>query len=287
MNDREWRGPADADVYIVDAFTAGPFTGNPAGVCLSDEAPDDRWMQAFAAELGFSETAFAHGRGKRRTLRWFTPTVEVDLCGHATLAAACAVWEQSGTDVGRAAFETRSGCLTARRDGATGRIVLDFPVETPVPLSPDVPVPDLEAALGLATEPVSIAANRFDLLVEVRDEATVRSLDPGHGTIAALPYRGLIVTARAATATREACGADFVSRYFAPAVGVDEDPVTGSSHCALGPWWAERFGREELVGLQVSKRSGLVYVRVGSERILLGGHAEIVVRGRLVQGRNR
>ena len=274
-------GPTGAHVFIIDAFTTGPFTGNPAGVVVSRSEPSSDWMQAFAAELGFAETAFAVPESDAVRLRWFTPTAEVDLCGHATLAAAGAMWLLPGTSPGPIAFKTRSGTLVARQASEPGVIELDFPREDATRLEDSSQPETLSAALGLAGRPAAVAANRFDLLVELPDEASVRSLIPDFATIAQLPWRGLIVTAEAAPATRETTGADFVSRFFAPAVGVDEDPVTGSAHCALGPWWAERFGRRELTGLQASRRSGIVRVRVEERRVQLGGTAHVVVRGRL------
>jgi predicted PhzF superfamily epimerase YddE/YHI9 len=256
----------------VDAFTTERFRGNPAAVCVLDEPREDGWLAAVAREMNLSETAFLERRTEGWGLRWFTPVTEVDLCGHATLASAHALWEMqlAGPD-DTLHFHTRSGVLTARRDDAG--IVLDFPAE-PATTVPWV-VPLLEA-LPVAT-PVAFARNRFDYLVEVADAAQVRELRPDMVRLAAVPTRGVIVTARA-----DADGFDFISRWFGPRVGVDEDPVTGSAHCCLGPWWADRLGRTELRGVQASSRGGTVGVRVLGERVELIGQAVTVVRGELV-----
>jgi PhzF family phenazine biosynthesis protein len=255
----------------VDAFTSEPFRGNPAAVCVLEGARDDEWLAAVAREMNLSETAFLERREDGWDLRWFTPVTEVDLCGHATLASAHVLWEAELAAPGETLrFHTRSGVLTARRehDG----IVLDFPAEpaTTVPW-----VTPLLEALPVAT-PVAFARNRFDYLVEVADAAQVRALRPDMARLATVPTRGVIVTARA-----DSGNYDFVSRWFGPRVGVDEDPVTGSAHCCLGPWWAERLGRTELRGLQVSARTGTVGVRVLDERVELIGNAVTVLHGEL------
>jgi PhzF family phenazine biosynthesis protein len=255
----------------VDAFTDRAFSGNPAAVCLLEADRDPEWMQLVAAEMNLAETAFLIRRSDGFGLRWFTPTCEVDLCGHATLASAHALWEdgQLAAD-STARFHTRSGVLTAeRRDGA---IWLDFPA-TPAAA---VPAPaDLADALGSA--PRSVGRTPFDYLVELESEAAVRALDPDLGRLARLPVRGVIVTAASTDPARQ-----FVSRFFAPAAGIPEDPVTGSTHCALGPFWGERLGRMELVGYQASRRGGTVRVRLAGDRVLLGGQAVTVLRGELV-----
>ncbi|WP_435016508.1 PhzF family phenazine biosynthesis protein [Tundrisphaera sp. TA3] len=264
-------------IVQVDAFTDRPFAGNPAAVCFLPGAVDARWMQDVAREMNLSETAFlAPEPGEAGTfgLRWFTPAVEVDLCGHATLASAHVLWEDGhlAPDL-PARFLTRSGPLTARR-GDGGWIALDFPA-TPVEREVD-PGPAAEA-LGV---PVRYAGRgRFDLLVEVADEATVRGLSPDMARLAAIPARGVLVTAPAS-----AGGGDFASRCFFPSVGIAEDPVTGSAHCTLGPFWAGRLGRPELVGLQVSARGGVVRVRVEGDRVILGGQAVTTFRGELADG---
>jgi PhzF family phenazine biosynthesis protein len=261
----------------VDAFTERPFAGNPAAVCVLSEPADDRWMQDVAAEMNLSETAFARrlGASSRFSLRWFTPRSEVDLCGHATLATAHVLWEEEHLPAGEPAlFETRSGLLTARR--APGGIELDFPAE---PIREEVTNPEerseLCAALGA---PIRFAGrNRLDLLVELESEDHVRRLSPDIRRLERFPVRGVIVTGPAQS--REV---DFVSRFFAPRVGVDEDPVCGSAHCCLGPYWAEKLDRSFLTAHQVSCRGGVVKVRVEGNRVSLIGHAVTVLRGELI-----
>jgi len=258
-------------LLTVDAFTATPFAGNPAAVCLLEGPRDPVWMQAVAAEMNLSETAFLVPRDDGFDLRWFTPAVEVELCGHATLASAHALWEERLLDHSATArFHTASGLLTARRDGDW--VELDFPAK---PAHPAEPPPGLADALG--ADPVAVGRSQFDLVVELPSEAGVRSLSPDIRSLGALPARGVIVTARSETAPF-----DFVSRFFAPAVGVDEDPVTGSAHCVLAPYWGERLGRADLVGFQASPRGGVVRVRWRDERVKLGGQAVTVSRGHLV-----
>ncbi|MFI2612889.1 PhzF family phenazine biosynthesis protein [Kitasatospora sp. NPDC018619] len=266
-------------MYQVDAFSEEPFTGNPAAVCLLDDERDEAWMQAVAAEMNLAETAFLRTEpdGGRR-LRWFTPTVEVDLCGHATLAAAHILWQRGSTEqVLR--FRTRSGELLARRT-AHG-IELDFPAEPAEPLDEESVAGDFPGlAKALGTEPVRVGRNRFDLLVELADAHTVRSLAPDLLALRAYPVRGVIVTAAADSAGRE--GDDFVSRFFAPRYGVDEDPVTGSAHCCLGPYWGGRLGRDVVTGHQASARGGRVRVRTEGDRVFLSGAAVTVLRGELL-----
>lgn len=256
----------------VDAFTSEPFRGNPAAVCVVEGERDDTWRAAVAREMNLSETAFLERREDGWGLRWFTPATEVDLCGHATLASAHALWElQLAAPGAPLRFHTRSGVLTARREGDA--IVLDFPAE-PATRVPWV-MPLLEA-LGVAA-PVAFARNRFDYLVEVTDAEQVRGLRPDMSRLAEVPTRGVIVTARSDSGER-----DFVSRWFGPRVGVDEDPVTGSAHCCLGPWWSERLGRTDLRGYQASQRGGTIDLRVLGERVELIGNAVTVLRGELV-----
>jgi PhzF family phenazine biosynthesis protein len=265
-------------IIQVDAFTNRPFSGNPAAVCLLNGPAEASWMQHVAAEMNLSETAFVHPLEGRPGfgLRWFTPTVEVDLCGHATLATAHVLWEEAWlAPERRAEFETRSGRLIASRRGDW--IELDFPVEPAVETIDDAAFLE-HLSHGLGAPVVAAARNRMDLLVEMRDEATVRGLRPDIRAIASDPARGMIVTSRASTD-----GFDFVSRFFAPRVGVAEDPVCGSAHCFLGPYWAKIIGRDELTGHQVSSRSGVVKVRVGAERVSLIGQAVTVMVGELRQ----
>ncbi len=257
-------------IVQVDAFTSRPFAGNPAAVCfLPGPRPDD-WLQLVAREMNLSETAFLLPEGDGFRLRWFTPAVEVDLCGHATLASAHVLWEEGRLDPAReAVFESRSGRLTATRRGEM--IELDFPASPPEPAGG---APELAQALGV--EPLYVGRSKFDYLVLVDSAERVRRLHPDFAALKRAPVRGVIVTAAA-----DEPGVDFVSRFFAPAVGVDEDPVTGSAHCCLGPFWQERLGKSELHAHQVSARGGALRVRVVGERVLLGGRAVTVLRREL------
>jgi PhzF family phenazine biosynthesis protein len=258
-------------IVQVDAFTNRPFTGNPAAVCILDEPPADWWMQDIAREMNLSETAFLLPHEEGFDLRWFTPTTEVDLCGHATLASAHVLWEDGHLAPDEAArFHTRSGELICTR--ADEWIEMDFPAKP----TEAAEIPDgLEDGLGLS--PVWVGRNGMDLLVELSDEKQVRALQPDIGALRRVEARGIIVTSGGIGA-----GYDFVSRFFAPRAGVDEDPVTGSAHCALAPFWSERLGRDELVGYQVSSRGGKVRTRVRGDRVLLGGQAVTVMRGELL-----
>jgi predicted PhzF superfamily epimerase YddE/YHI9 len=256
-------------LWIVDAFTDRPFAGNSAAVCPLDRPASDEWMQLVAAEMNLSETAFLIPEADGFRLRWFTPAVEVDLCGHATLASAHVLWESGSLPLtAPARFHTRSGLLTSTREGDA--IILDFPAE---PARPCDPPPGLVEAVGSA--PRSVGRNRMDYLMEYDSADVVRSLRPDFARLATVPVRGVIVTAPADGQH------DFVSRFFAPASGVAEDPVTGSAHCCLGPFWAAKFGKNDLVGYQVSKRGGVVRVGVRGERVRLGGRAVTVLRGEL------
>jgi PhzF family phenazine biosynthesis protein len=265
-------------IRIVDAFTDRPFSGNPAGVLLLDAFPADDWLQSVAMEVNHAETAFAHrlpeGGAADWALRWFTPVTEVAMCGHATLATAH-VLHTTGTHEGPVRFATRSGVLVAtpREDGS---ITLDFPT---APLTP-VELPD-GVAEALGAEPraaFDTGPNLGDLLLEVADEKTVHALTPDHRALAGHSERGIIATARAEDPCR---GYDFVSRCFFPNVGIDEDPVTGSAHTALAPYWSERLGRTELTGLQASPRSGRVRTELRADRTLLTGRAVTVIDGEL------
>jgi PhzF family phenazine biosynthesis protein len=259
-------------IVQVDAFTDRPFAGNPAGVCLLAAARDEAWMQAVAAEMNLAETAFLVPRADGSwDLRWFTPVAEVDLCGHATLASAHVLWEQE-IPARSLQFHTRSGVLTCTLGGPG--IEMDFPAEPAV--AAEAPAGLLEA-LGVAA-PRFVGRNRMDWLVEAADEAAVLALAPDFGRLRALDARGVVVTARADAGA----SCDFVSRCFFPPVGIDEDPVTGSAHCALAPYWAERLGRDALVGRQASARGGVVHVRTSGARVVLGGTAVTVLRGELL-----
>jgi len=258
----------------VDAFTARPFYGNPAAVCvMSAPCTDADRMQAIALEMNLAETAFLWPaeNGDGYSLRWFTPAVEVALCGHATLASAHILWQDGHLPPGaQARFHTKSGLLTA--DSVDDWIELDFPA-TPAERA-DPPL-GLEAALGATARYVGRTA--FDYLVELDSEATVRSLKPNHAALAELPVRGVIVTSAAAGPEF-----DFVSRFFAPGAGVAEDPVTGSSHCALTPFWGERLGKTEMVAYQASPRGGVIRVRNAGSCVKLGGQAVTTLRAELV-----
>ena len=256
----------------VDAFTSEPFGGNPAAVCLLPAPAEPLWMQRVAREMNLSETAFLVRRETGEfDLRWFTPAVEVELCGHATLASAHALWEEGHLPPDAPAiFHTRSGRLSAtlRR----GWIEMDFPAE------PDEPAPAPDGLAGaLGAEPAYVGRNRFDYLVEVATQTIVQRLTPDLGRLRELEARGVIVTARA-----DIEGFDFVSRFFAPNTGIDEDPVTGSAHCCLGPYWQRRLGRDALTAWQVSERGGLVKVAVRGQRVTLSGQAVTVLRGELL-----
>ncbi len=257
-------------LFQVDAFTDQPFAGNPAAVCLLAAPAETTWMQQVAAEMNLSETAFVTPQTDGYGLRWFTPTVEVALCGHATLASAHVLWSSGKLDRATPArFHTLSGLLTATRRGDW--IDLDFPSK---PEAAAEPPADLSAALGVA--PVYVGRSQFDYLVEVADEQTVRAMQPDHARLRTLPVRGVIVTSRA-TSTRF----DFVSRFFAPGSGIDEDPVTGSAHCCLAPFWAARLGKTTLRAYQASARGGVLKLQVKDDRVLIGGQAVTVLRGEL------
>ena len=258
-------------VIQVDAFASRPFSGNPAAVCVLPAPRDAEWMQLVAREMNLAETAFLVPRPDGYDLRWFTPGTEVDLCGHATLASAHVLWEDRRvppTDTLR--FHTRSGLLTAtQRDGL---IWLDFPATPAVPSDPPAQLADV-----LGATPRWVGRSPFDWLVELESDAAVRGLDPELSRLGRLEARGVIVTARAEDGRH-----DFVSRFFAPAAGIPEDPVTGSAHCALAPFWAERLGRTELSGYQASARGGTVRTRLAGDRVLLGGSAVTVMRGEML-----
>jgi PhzF family phenazine biosynthesis protein len=258
-------------IVQIDAFASRPFEGNPAAVCILPAARDAAWMQDVAREMNLAETAFLVRGESGYDLRWFTPAIEVDLCGHATLASAHALWEGGHLAKDETArFQTRSGLLTARK--IDDWIELNFPA-TP---ASETPAPEgLAAALGV--EPLLVGQSRFDFLVEVGSEAIVRDLRPDFTALGRFPVRGVIVTSAAATP-----GFDFVSRFFAPAAGIDEDPVTGSAHCCLTPYWAAKLGKTAMAARQVSARGGTVRVTLDGDRVRLAGQAVTVLRGELV-----
>lgn len=258
-------------IVQVDAFTDRPFRGNPAAVCILPAARPDSWMRDVAAEMNLSETAFLVPEDGGYRLRWLTPAVEVDLCGHATVASAHVLWEDGHLPADRQAqFHTRSGLLTANRRGPW--IELNFPAKAATAVEPP---PGLLPALGVAAK--AVTRNQFDYLVELESEEAVRNASPDFTALKRIGARGIIVTAPATTA-----GFDFVSRFFAPGSGIDEDPVTGSAHCALGPYWSERMGQQEFIAYQASARGGTVKVRLEGDRVILGGQAVTVMRAELL-----
>ncbi|MDI5962654.1 PhzF family phenazine biosynthesis protein [Streptantibioticus silvisoli] len=270
-------------IRIVDAFTDRPFAGNPAAVVVleEDHFPAEERMRLLAAEINLSETAFAHrlpaGGPAGWALRWFTPAAEVNLCGHATLATAH-VLLTTAADSGTLSFATRGGALTAA-GAADGSITLDFPTAPLTPVEPPAGTAEALGATVLAAHDTGDVIG--DLLVELADEKAVRSLTPDPRALAALPYRGIIATA---LAEDPSAGYDYVSRFFGPAVGIAEDPVTGSAHTALAPLWSARLGRPDLTGLQASARTGLVGTGLRGDRVLLTGTAVTVMLAELAEG---
>ena len=258
-------------LLVIDAFTDQPFAGNPAAVCLLGGEKNVGWMQSVAAEMNLSETAFVRKLQNDFELRWFTPAIEVDLCGHATLAAAHAMWSEDEVDPARPIrFHTRSGVLTCSQHG--GRIELDFPATLAEKAAP--PSGLLEA---LGVTPTFVGQTKWDKFVVVESEDALRAMCPDFARLNDVDMRGVIVTSASADAKF-----DFVSRFFAPRAGVNEDPVTGSAHCCLGPYWAERLGKLEMTAYQASARGGVIHVRVDGDRVVLSGHAATVSRGTLL-----
>ena len=258
-------------LFIVDAFAERPFTGNPAAVCFLNDEREAAWMQSVASEMNLSETAFVRPLDTDFELRWFTPAIEVELCGHATLAAAHAIWSDGGAPEGQPIrFHTKSGVLECTRDGDL--IELDFPA---TPAEPAPAPADLLEALGV-TNPTFTGRSKFDRFILADSEATLRSLKPDFTRLGTVPMRGVIVTSPSSDPRY-----DFISRYFAPAAGINEDPVTGSAHCCLGPYWSDRLDRQEMTAFQASARGGTVRVRVRGDRVLLAGKAVTIVRGEL------
>ncbi len=258
-------------IFQVDAFTDRPFAGNPAAVCVLAGPADERWMQDVAREMNLSETAFLYRGRDGFGLRWFTPTTEVDLCGHATLASAHILWEEGHLEVqDTARFHTRSGLLTAARWGKW--IELDFPAE---PDNPAEAPPELLRAL--AVKPKYVGRNRFDYLLEVDSEEVLRTVRPDWNLLMTVPTRGVIITSPSASGTY-----DFVVRFFAPRSGINEDPVTGSAFCCLGPYWARKLARTEFQAYQASERGGSVRVRMGRDRVYIAGQAVTTLRGELL-----
>lgn len=258
-------------IFQVDAFTDRLFCGNPAGVCILQSPGDSDWMQKVAREMNLSETAFLSKENDGYNLRWFTPTVEVDLCGHATLASAHILWQENYLSKHQEAkFFTKSGILTAQR--SDDWINLNFPAELETKAAPPE---DLLKALGVKA--LYIGKNRFDYIVEVESEKVVRNLKPDLILLGKLSGRGVIVTSLS-----DMNEFDFVSRFFAPGSGIDEDPVTGSAHCCLGPYWMNRLGKREFNAYQASARGGIVKVKIEGNRVILGGQAVTVLKGNLI-----
>lgn len=254
----------------VDAFTSTPFSGNPAAVCFLSEPTTERWMQDVAQEMNLSETAFLVKQQDGFDLRWFTPTVEVKLCGHATLASAHFLWE-SGLLLpeSKAHFYTASGELVAER--IDDWIELDFPQQ---PENPVQAPPGLVEALGV--EAMYVGKNQTDFLIQVGSEELLRRMKPDWAALAKIQCRGVMVTS-----LPDSPKYDFVSRFFAPSSGIQEDPVTGSAHCCLGPFWQSRLKKDQLTGYQASARGGLVKVRLDGGRAYLSGQAVTVARGQM------
>ncbi len=260
-------------IWQVDAFTGKPFAGNPAAVCVLEEPRDALWMQDVAAEMNLSETAFIEPAVEGYGLRWFTPAVEVDLCGHATLGSAHVLWE-AGMAAEDAAirFETRSGLLTCRK--RTDRIEMDFPARPVVETEPPAGLID-----ALGAHPAYVGHSQAGWVVEVGSEEDVRAVAPDFARLGAIPDGWTCVTAAGGPS-----GFDFVSRFFAPQAGIDEDPVTGAAHCALAHYWSMRSGRSDFRAYQCSARGGVVHARLDGDRVHLGGQAVTVLRGELVWG---
>ena len=258
-------------IYHIDAFTAKAFKGNPAGVCLLEHPMVDTWMQSVAMEMSLSETAFLIRQADGYNLRWFTPKVEVDLCGHATLASSHVLFETGGARYDTVIrFYTKSGLLTATLDD--GWIELNFP-STP---DKEVSAPEgLIEALGV--EARYVGKTQFDYIIEVASEKIVRNIDPDYNALCRVPTRGIMVTSRANSGEF-----DFVSRFFCPILGIKEDPVTGSAHCCLGPYWAKKLNKKEFVAYQASERGGIIRVRVDGDRVYLSGQAITVEKGELL-----
>jgi PhzF family phenazine biosynthesis protein len=259
-------------LYHVDAFTDRPFAGNPAAVCILPAWKEDGWLQAVAREMNLPMTAFLVKQSDHFDLRWFMPQVEEKLCGHATLASAHILWQQGHATENEIRFSTRSGILKAICHGDD--IELDFPL---MPEEEAEPPSSLLPALG--TSAIYVGKSHLDYLVEVESEATLRGITPDFKRLATIPVRGIIVTSKSADPRF-----DFVSRFFSPASGLDEDPVTGSAHCCLDDFWRKRLGKTEFVAFQASARGGVVKVRVTKDRAFLGGKAVTVARGELLVG---
>ena len=257
-------------LFQIDAFTSTPFAGNPAGVCLLASPADERWMAAVARETNLPATAFVHPSGNGFGIRWFTATTELKLCGHGTLASAHVLYETGRVQPhDPIRFESRDGALTATV--CDGWVELDFPAIPQVRIDPP---PGLLEALGVPA--LYVGKGRLDCIVEVESEAAVRAVKPDLARLRQVDTRGAIVTSRSETSER-----DFVSRFFAPSTGINEDFVTGSAHCCLTPFWAERLGKTSLIAHQLSERGGVLRTRVAGDRVRLAGQAVTVIQGQL------
>ncbi|MCP8971309.1 PhzF family phenazine biosynthesis protein [Ectobacillus ponti] len=258
-------------IYVVDAFTNQPFTGNPAGVCVLPGPAEEQWMQHVAAEMNLSETAFLYPQEDGYSLRWFTPTTEVDLCGHATLSSAHILWERGHCSPEHSIqFHTKSGLLTASRQG--NWIELDFPAEKPE----EVHAYPEQLIAALDVQPLYVGQNRLDYVIEVESEQTVRELNPNYSVLEQVTARGILVTSRSSGKY------DFVSRCFFPAVGIPEDPVTGSAHCGLAPYWQTKLGKDHFSAYQASKRGGELQLEVRGDRVLILGQALTTLKSELL-----
>jgi PhzF family phenazine biosynthesis protein len=264
-------------IVTVDAFSSAPFAGNPAAVCVLDAERDETWMQRIAAEMNLAATSFLQPHEGGYALRWFTPSIEVNLCGHGTLASAHVLWESGRVPLNeRAHFHTRSGVLKAERDGEW--------IQLNLPAKPEEPAePPLQLLQGLGVTSVNyIGRNQFDYIVELESEEALRSVQPDHTALRKLPVRGVIITSRSAADSGDNQAYDFVSRFFAPGSGIDEDPVTGSAHCALAPYWSKKLGKTELRAFQASPRGGFLKLRVEGDRVRLSGQAVTIMQGELL-----
>ena len=259
-------------LFIVDAFSARAFSGNPAAVCLLADDEPESWKQQMASEMNLAETAFVVRSDSEFSIRWFTPVCEVDLCGHATLASAHVLWQEGWVEKNAAiTLQSRSGPLVCRK-GEDEQIEMEFPLQQPVPAGA---LPNAGSMLGIQSEPIAVCQNSADYLIHIDSPEELRSLKPDFEALRMRPARGWIVTAQSDIADY-----DFISRYFAPAVGIDEDPVTGSAHCCLVAYWSPILNRNSLVGYQASKRGGVVKVEQRGDRAILAGHATTVVWGK-------
>ncbi|UOF90325.1 PhzF family phenazine biosynthesis protein [Fodinisporobacter ferrooxydans] len=252
-------------IYVIDAFTDKAFKGNPAAVCLTPDPLDDVQMQNIAAEMNLSETAFLFPHQDGYSLRWFTPNTEVELCGHATLASAHILWEMKVLPIdGQANFYTKSGRLTAKKDGAW--IQLNFPAEPAAECGYPAELID-----ALQINPIYVGRNRFDYLIEIESEDMLKNLNPNFSLLEKIQTRGVLVTSKSDEF-------DFISRCFFPAVGVNEDPVTGSAHCCLAPYWSKKLQKNEFYAYQASKRGGILKIQLNEDRVLMAGQAVTVIK---------